>query len=91
MGDGYRPKLGDGSHGARRLQSRRTEEAYLGWIRRFILVHGKKHPEILSAEEGKFLPGISARIARDAPQSLLEHCSDQSSRGPKDPFQDLEE
>ncbi len=25
--------------------SYRTEEAYLGWIRRFILFHGKRHPQ----------------------------------------------
>jgi hypothetical protein len=25
--------------------SRRTEEAYGGWIKRFILFHGKRHPE----------------------------------------------
>ena len=29
----------------------RTEEAYLGWIRRFILFHGKQHPERLGTEE----------------------------------------
>jgi len=29
----------------------RTEEAYLSWIRRFILFHGKRHPELLGTEE----------------------------------------
>lgn len=29
----------------------RTEEAYLGWIRRFILFHGKRYPETLGTEE----------------------------------------
>jgi hypothetical protein len=28
-----------------RHYSLRTEEAYLGWIRRFILFHGKRHPQ----------------------------------------------
>ncbi len=36
----------------RRLgMSRRTEEAYLGWIRRFILANGKRHPRDLGARE----------------------------------------
>ncbi len=29
--------------------SRRTEEAYVGWIRRFILFHGKRHPAEMGA------------------------------------------
>ena len=29
----------------------RTEEAYVGWIRRFILFHGKKHPREMGALE----------------------------------------
>ena len=28
-----------------RHYSLRTEEAYLGWIRRFVLFHGKRHPQ----------------------------------------------
>jgi len=31
--------------------SRRTEEAYTGWIRRFIIFHGKRHPSTMSGEE----------------------------------------
>ena len=31
--------------------SRRTEEVYLGWIRRFILFHGKRHPRDLREPE----------------------------------------
>ena len=30
-----------------RRYSLRTEEAYLHWIRRFILFHGKRHPRDL--------------------------------------------
>ena len=29
----------------------RTEEAYVGWIRRFILFHDKRHPRDVGAEE----------------------------------------
>jgi hypothetical protein len=31
--------------------SYRTEEAYLGWIRRFILFHEKRHPKEMGAAE----------------------------------------
>jgi hypothetical protein len=31
--------------------SLRTEKAYVGWIRRFILFHGKRHPSEMGAEE----------------------------------------
>jgi integrase len=29
----------------------RTEQAYVDWIRRFILFHGKRHPDIMGEEE----------------------------------------
>ena len=29
----------------------RTERAYVGWIRRFILFHGKRHPEEMGERE----------------------------------------
>ena len=31
--------------------SYRTEETYLGWIRRFILFHDKRHPQEMGAAE----------------------------------------
>jgi len=34
-----------------RHYSLRTEQAYLDWIKRFILFHGKRHPEALGAAE----------------------------------------
>ena len=34
-----------------RYYSRRTEEAYLGWTKRFILFHRKKHPAAMGADE----------------------------------------
>ena len=34
-----------------RHYSLRTEEAYLGWIRRFILFHGKRHPQEMGGTE----------------------------------------
>ena len=35
----------------KRHYSRRTEKTYVGWIRRFILFHGKRHPAEMGAEE----------------------------------------
>jgi hypothetical protein len=34
-----------------RHHSRRTEEASVAWIRRFIVFHGKKHPSLLRKDE----------------------------------------
>ena len=34
-----------------RHYSLRTEEAYVGWIRRFILYHGKRHPREMGGAE----------------------------------------
>ena len=46
-------KLLDQARDAIRLRhlSLRTEAAYLGWIRRFILFHHKRHPKDMGAEE----------------------------------------
>ena len=35
----------------RKHYSIRTEEAYIQWIRRFILFHGKRHPREMGAAE----------------------------------------
>ena len=40
-----------------RHYSRRTEDAYVHWIRRFIVFHGRRHPRDLGA------PEISAFVA----------------------------
>jgi len=47
------PRLLDRVRQAARLRhmSRRTEEAYVGWIRRFILYHDKRHPDAIGARE----------------------------------------
>jgi len=31
--------------------SPRTVTAYVGWIRRFILIHGKRHPDLMGESE----------------------------------------
>ena len=58
------PRLLDRVHQAARLRhmSRRTEQAYRDWIRRFILFHGKRHPdEMGAAEVVAFLSDLAVR------------------------------
>jgi integrase-like protein len=47
------PRLLDRVRSAIRVRhySLRTEEAYLGWIRRYILHHGKRHPLTMGPAE----------------------------------------
>lgn len=65
METGYRePKLLDRVHIAIRARhySWRTEKAYIGWIKRFIVFHGKRHPETLGeAEITTFLSALATR------------------------------
>ena len=45
-----------------RHYSRRTEKAYVGWIRRFILFHAKRHPAEMGAPEvTAFLSSLAVR------------------------------
>lgn len=45
-----------------RHYSRRTEQAYVAWIRRFIVLNGKRHPRELGEQEvTTFLSGLAAR------------------------------
>ena len=56
------PRLLDRVRDALRLRhrSRRTERAYVGWIRRCILFHGKRHPAEMGAEEvSRFLSSLA--------------------------------
>jgi integron integrase len=62
--DGTRPRLLDRVRDRiRRLgMARRTEAAYVGWIRRFILANGKRHPsEMGEAEVEAFLTNLASR------------------------------
>jgi hypothetical protein len=44
-----------------RHYSPRTEKAYVGWIRRFILFHSKRHPdEMSSVEVGAYLSNLAS-------------------------------
>ncbi len=58
------PRLLDRVRQAMRLRhmSRRTEDAYVGWIRRFILFHDKRHPDEMGAREVvAFLSDLAVR------------------------------
>ena len=61
-----------------RHYSRSTEKAYCGWIRRYIVFHGKRHPVEMDAEEiAAFLSdlalrgGVAARTQNQALHALL--------------------
>jgi integrase len=47
-----------------RNYSRRTERAYVGWIRRFILFHDKRHPDSMGAAEVAGFLGSLATAGR---------------------------
>jgi integron integrase len=57
-----RPRLLDGVREALRTRhySARTEKAYVGWVRRFVLFHGKRHPREMGAEDvTRFLTSLA--------------------------------
>jgi hypothetical protein len=56
------PRLLDQVRTAIRVRhySRRTEEAYAHWIRKFILYHGKRHPSLMREPEiGAFISALA--------------------------------
>jgi len=57
-----------------RHYSRRTEEAYVGWIRRFVRFHGLRHPAELGEREiAEFLTHLAtgARVAASTQTQAL--------------------
>ena len=59
---GREPRLLDRVREAVRLRhlSRRTERAYIGWIRRYVRFHGLRHPREMGADEIRaFLGGLA--------------------------------
>ena len=59
------PKLLDQVRTAIRLRhySPRTEQAYVSWLRRFIVFHGKRHPRELGAALLSRLRGVTWLMA----------------------------
>ncbi len=71
-----KPRLLDRVRAAARLRhySRRTEAAYVAWIRRFIFFHGKRHPaELGAAEVTQFLSSLAVdgRVAASPQNQAL--------------------
>ncbi len=63
----------------------RTEEAYVNWIRRFILFHGKRHPrEMGDTEIAAFLThlAVEGHVAASTQNQALERASVPVPRGP---------
>ena len=44
----------------------RTEEAYLHWMRRYVLFHGKQHPARLGAPEIEAPPPVDTHLMASA-------------------------
>ncbi len=70
------PRLLDRVRSAARLRhySRRTEAAYVAWIRRYIFFHGKRHPAQLGAAEvTRFLSSLAVegRVAASTQNQAL--------------------
>jgi integron integrase len=71
-----KPRLLDRVREALRIRhySRRTEEAYVAWIRRYILFHGKRHPgELGGPEVTRFLSSLAVdgRVAASTQNQAL--------------------
>jgi integrase len=71
-----KPKFLDQIRQLMRLRhySRRTEEAYIGWIRRYILFHNKRHPRDLGESDiAKFLSSLAVegRVAASTQNQAL--------------------
>jgi hypothetical protein len=67
VASGNPPRLLDQVREVIRLRhySIRTEQAYLQWIRRFILFHGKRHPREMGAPElTAFLSDVATSRAK---------------------------
>jgi hypothetical protein len=70
-----KPRLLDRVRQALRARhlSRRTEEAYVAWIRRFIFFHDKRHPiEMGASEVTKFLTALAVD-GRSPPPPRTRH------------------
>ena len=57
-----------------RHYSRRTEKAYVAWIRRYVVFHGKRHPaDMVAAELTRFLSSLAVdgRVAASTQNQAL--------------------
>jgi integron integrase len=73
-----KPKLMVRVHGELRARhySRRTEEAYVGWIKRFIFFHNKQHPASMGGDEvNAFLTYLATEGHVSAPTQNQALCA----------------
>lgn len=66
----HQPRLLDQVRTAIRVRhySRRTEDAYVYWIRKFILYHDKRHPSLMREPEiGAFISALATERRVAAP------------------------
>ena len=75
---GHKPKLLDQVRDVirRKHYSIRTEQAYVDWIKRFIIYHNKRHPAEMAEEEvAQFLTNCASdiRITPPAGKELTSH------------------
>ena len=71
-----KPRLLDRVRAAVRIRhySRRTEEAYVAWTRRYILFHGKRHPVEMGAPElTRFLSSLAVLRPLEGVPRLMAH------------------
>lgn len=90
------PKLLDQVRNAIRVRhySRRTEEAYVRWVLRFVRFHGKRHPsELGTVEIAAFLSHLATRrkVAAATQNQALNALLFLYREVLKEPFPDLEE
>ncbi len=78
---GKEPRLLDRVRAAIRTRgySVRTEQAYVDWIRRFILFHGKRHPEEMGKSEVEAFLTHLAVTRNVAPSTQIRHSVPYSS------------
>lgn len=72
----------------------RTEEAYLGWVRRFILFHDKRHPKEMGAQEIRaFLThlAVHGKVAASTQNSALNALLFLYRHVLKQPFPDIDD
>lgn len=67
----------------RKHYSIRTEQAYLGWAKRYILFHGKRHPKEMGAAE------IVAFLSHLATTMIYTHVVNKGPLGVKSPLSAL--
>jgi integron integrase len=76
LAEAAKPRLLDRVRAAVRLRhySRQTEKAYVAWVRRYVLFHGKRHPKDMGAAElTQFLSSLAlnGRVAASTQNQAL--------------------